>query len=127
MDIDEMFLDSTRSFKKGYQFNSFCESLPCIDSDMSNEDPLIDYKKIISDLQYNNIRLVNENEINKSKIKNFEYFVDDLSKKNLSMSFDLYSKSDYFYEKTLKFYLTGTFMFAFTIGSLSTLLIVKCL
>jgi len=122
-----MFLDSTRSFKKGYQFNSFCESLPCIDSDMSNEDPLIDYKKIISDLQYNNIRLVNENEINKSKIKNFEYIVDDLSKKNLSMSFDLYSKSDYFNEKTLKFYLTGTFMFAFTIGSLSTLLIVKCL
>lgn len=125
MDIDEMFLNSTKSFKMGNQFNSFCESLPCLDTDMYIEDPLIDYKKIISDLRYNNEKLSRENKINSIKIKNLNELIDELTKNNSSMSKLLDSKSDYFYQRILKIYLSGTFMFAFTVGSLSTLLIVK--
>ena len=120
-----MFKNSNKSFKKGYQFNSFCESITYNDSDVSIEDSNLELKKIVSELRLSNNKLLKENKLNKMIISELRYDINNLKNNNLKLLKQLESNSEILFGRVLKIYLTGTFFFAFTIGSFSTFVLLK--
>lgn len=120
-----MFKNSNKSFKKGYQFNSFCESITYNDSDVSIEDSNLELKKNVSELRLSNNKLLKENKLNKMIISELRYDINNLKSNNLKLLKRLESNSEILFGRVLKIYLTGTFFFAFTIGSFTTFVFMK--
>jgi len=125
MDIEEMFRDSDKSIRKGYQFNSFCESFTYNDSDISREDSNQELKKNFSNLQLTYSKLLKENEINKIIISDLKSKLNIISNNNLKLTKKLELNSDLISVKVLKIYLTSTFFLALSVGSLSTFVLLK--